>query len=72
MKTTTLNMENNHHNPATMLLTLSTAVLSWLTLINSQYVLSFILTCIGIVSGCMAIRYYYYAGNEKRDKLKKK
>ena len=32
--------------------------------------MSFVLTCIGIVSGVFAIRYYYYAGNEKREILK--
>jgi uncharacterized YccA/Bax inhibitor family protein len=72
MKTTTLTMDNNHTTPMSMLVTLSTTILSWITLINSQYALSFLLTLIGIVSGCMAIRFYYYAGNEKRNKLKKR
>ena len=47
-----------------------TTFLSWFTLLNAQYFMSFVLTCIGIVSGIFAIRFYYYAGNEKREILK--
>lgn len=54
-----------------VLLTIMTTILSWLTLLNAQYFMSFVLTCIGIVSGVFAIRFYYYAGNEKREILKK-
>jgi hypothetical protein len=52
------------------MLTIMTTFLSWFTLLNAQYFMSFILTCIGIVSGIFAIRFYYYAGNEKREILK--
>lgn len=63
-------MENHSHSPLSVLLTIMTTILSWLTLLNAQYLMSFILTCIGIVSGIFAIRFYYYAGNEKREILK--
>jgi purine-cytosine permease-like protein len=63
-------MEQQNHSPISILVTLCTTILSWLTFYNAQYFMSFILTCIGIVSGIFAIRYYYYAGNEKRNKLK--
>jgi hypothetical protein len=63
-------MENNNHSPMSVLLTIMTTILSWLTLFNAQYLMSFILTCIGIISGIFAIRFYYYAGNEKKEILK--
>jgi len=63
-------MDNHNHSPFSVLITIMTTVLSWLTLLNAQYFMSFVLTCIGIVSGVFAIRYYYYAGNEKREILK--
>jgi len=63
-------MENTNHSPSSILITLSTTILSWVTLYNAQYFLSFTLTIIGIISGVFAMRYYYYAGNEKRNKLK--
>jgi purine-cytosine permease-like protein len=62
-------MENSNQSPLSILVTLSTSILSWLTFYNAQYFMSFVLTCIGIVSGIFAIRYYYYAGNEKRNKI---
>lgn len=64
-------MDNHNHSPMSVLLTIMTTILSWLTLLNAQYFMSFVLTCIGIVSGVFAIRFYYYAGNEKREILKK-
>jgi purine-cytosine permease-like protein len=69
-KNINISMENQNHSPFSVLLTFATTILSWLTFYNAQYFMSFILTCIGIVSGLFAIRYYFYAGNEKRNKLK--
>ena len=63
-------MDNQNHSPFSVLLTIMTSLLSWFTLLNAQYFMSFVLTCIGIVSGVFAIRFYYYAGNEKREILK--
>lgn len=62
-------MENNN-SPISIILTIFATALSWLTLLNAQYLMSFILTCIGIVSGIFAMRFYYYAGNEKKQILK--
>ena len=62
----------NHHTPAlNMVISLISTVLTWVTFYGAQYLLSFCLTVIGIISGLFAIRYYYYAGNEKRDKIKR-
>ena len=62
-------MENNNHAPiTTMILTILTTILGWITLLDAQYVMSFVLTCIGIISGVMAIRYYYHAGNSAKSK----
>lgn len=73
-KTNAIEMENhgNHHAPVlNMVISLISTILTWITFYGAQYALSFCLTCIGIVSGIFAIRYYYYAGNEKRDKIKR-
>lgn len=58
---------NEHHSPLmnTFFVVLST-ILGWISLVNAQYILSFILTLAGLVNVIMAIRYYYYAGNEKK------
>lgn len=66
-------MENQNPPVLSVLVTLTSTILSWISLINAQYALSFALTIIGIVSGVFAIRYYYHAGNymkEKRNNLK--
>lgn len=60
----------NQNSPISIILTIFATALSWLTLLNAQYLMSFILTCIGIVSGIFAMRFYYYAGNEKKQILK--
>ena len=57
----------NHHAPTFSILSIMLTVLSWITLIDAQYFLSFIVTILGIVSAIFAIRYYYYAGNEKKN-----
>ena len=63
-------MDNHQHSPFSIFVTIFSSILSWLTLLNAQYLMSFVLTCIGIVSGIFAIRFYYYAGNEKKEILK--
>jgi len=69
-------MHNDIQPPIlSVFITFATTILSWVSLINAQYALSFILTAIGIVSGVFAIRYYYHAGNymkQKRENLKNK
>jgi hypothetical protein len=66
-------MDINHQQaPTFTMMTIISTILSWITLVDAQYILSFVLTCIGIVSGMLAIRYYWLAGNkmknEKSDK----
>ena len=66
-------MEGHQHHSApivNMFISLISTVLTWITLYDAQYFLSFTLSCIGIVSGIFAVRYYYFAGNEKREKLR--
>jgi len=60
----------NHNSPISIILTIFATALSWLTLLNAQYLMSFVLTCIGIVSVIFAMRFYDYAGNEKKEILK--
>jgi hypothetical protein len=63
-------MEINNNAPAFSALTITSTILSWVTLFNAQYFLSFVLTIVGIVSGIFAIRYYYFAGELKKKQLK--
>lgn len=56
-------MEQQNTPAISVLTTIITTILGWITLLDAQYFLSFILTCIGIISGMFAIRYYYHAGN---------
>lgn len=62
---------SNQHTPViNMVLSMVSTVLTWITFYDAQYFLSFALSCIGIVSGIFAVRYYYFAGNEKRENLR--
>ena len=45
-------------------------VITWITLVQAQYFVSFITTVLGAISAVFVIRYYYYAGNEKKRILK--
>jgi hypothetical protein len=55
--------------PAFSILSITSSVLSWISFMEAQYLLSFGVSIIGILSGIFAIRYYYYAGNQKRNQL---
>tara|TARA_R110000868_G_scaffold131960_1_gene342346 strand:+ start:220 stop:429 length:210 start_codon:yes stop_codon:yes gene_type:complete len=60
-------METTHSNaPSLTVLSIFLNVISWITLINAQYFVSFVVTILGAISAVFAIRYYYYAGNEKK------
>jgi fluoride ion exporter CrcB/FEX len=62
-------MDNqNHTGFLSILTTIISTIFGWITLLEAQYMMSFGLTCIGVVSGIFAIRYYYHAGNHMRDK----
>jgi len=41
-------------------------VISWVTLVDAQYLVSFVATVLGAISAVFVIRFYYYAGNEKK------
>lgn len=64
-------MEGQHHNSAGYtILSIFSGMLSWITLANAQYLVSFGASVIALASGVMALRYYWYAGNLKRHQLK--
>jgi hypothetical protein len=63
-------MEHNSNTGYT-LISIFSGVLSWITLADAQYAISFTASMIAMISGIMALRYYYYAGNEKRNQLNK-
>ena len=67
-----MDAQTSHHAPTFTLMSIIMSVLSWVTLIDAQYILSFILTVLGIISAIFAIRFYYYAGNERRNAIKEK
>ena len=60
----------HQHNTGYTILSIFSGILSWVTLANAQYFISFLASIIALMSGIMALRYYYYAGNEKRNQLK--
>jgi len=64
-------MDQQANAPAFTFMSIISSVLSWITLINAQYFLSFSLTILGIVSSIFAIRYYYFAAEEKKKQLKR-
>jgi len=66
-------MDNNSHYAPLLnvLISITTTFLTWITYADAQYFMSFMLSIIGIISGVFALRYYYYAGNEKRDIVRK-
>lgn len=64
-------MSHDHPSaPAFSMLSIISSILSWITFVDAQYFLSFTVSVIGILSGIFAVRYYYYAGNEKKRNLK--
>lgn len=59
---------NNHDNHFIgVLLSIGSGILSWLSLHDAQYLISFLASVIALVSGVLAMRYYWYAGNEKKN-----
>ena len=54
-------MDHQENAPVFTFMSIISSILSWVTLINAQYFLSFTLTIMGIVSSVFAIRYYYKA-----------
>jgi hypothetical protein len=62
-------IQDNPQAPAFSILSIASSVLSWISFMEAQYFLSFGVSIIGILSGIFAIRYYYYAGNQKRNQI---
>lgn len=60
----------NNEAPTFSVLSIISGILSWITLANAQYFISFLVSIVGLISGIAAIRYYWYAGNEKKNQLK--
>lgn len=59
---------NNHDNHFLgVLLSIGSGILSWLSLHDAQYLISFLASVIALISGILAMRYYWYAGNEKKN-----
>ena len=56
--------------PISLTFTLIFGFISFITIKDAQVVVGFIASGIAIISGIMAIRYYWLAGNEKRRNLK--
>lgn len=63
-------MEHHPHAPAYSTISIMSMILSWITFAEAQYIISFLVSIIGMLSGIFAIRYYYYAGNEKRRRIR--
>ena len=61
-------MENHPHGTAPVYFFMAVVlnVISWVTLVDAQYLVSFIATVLGAISAVFVIRFYYYAGNEKK------
>jgi uncharacterized membrane-anchored protein len=57
----------NQNAPAFSLLSILSGMLSWLSLHNAQYYISFVASIVAVVSGIFAIRYYYYAANKLKN-----
>ncbi len=64
-------MEQHHTHTGYSILSIMSGLFSWVTLSEAQYAVSFVASMIAMFSGIMALRYYYYAGNEKRNQLNK-
>lgn len=62
-------MDHHLHAPAFSILSITSSILSWVSFMEAQYLFSFGVSIIGILSGIFAIRYYYYAGNLKRNQI---
>lgn len=64
-------MENQHTSPlmSTVLSILST-VWAFISIANLQTVMAIVASCVAMVSGFFAIRYYWYATKEKKQSIK--
>mgnify|MGYP000843959858 FL=1 len=66
-------MDHQQHGeggPISLTFTLIFGFISFITIKDAQVIVGFVASGIAIISGIMAIRYYWLAGNEKRRNLK--
>lgn len=64
-------MENNSTGPVALIMSLVWSGIAWVGLIDAKTWLTIVASLIGIVSGIMAARHYYYSGEEKRLLIRK-
>jgi membrane associated rhomboid family serine protease len=64
-----MEINNDSNTPfISVVLSLFSGILSWLSLHDAQYFISFLASVVALISGVLAMRYYYYAGNDKKSK----
>lgn len=64
-------MENQHMNPLmSTVLSIFSTVWAFISIANFQTFMAIVASCVAIVSGFFAIRYYWYATKEKKQTLK--
>ena len=64
-----INQTNSHYPILSVITSISSTMLAW-SIKDVQVYASLFATLIAIISGVLAIRYYWFAGNEKKRKLK--
>jgi membrane associated rhomboid family serine protease len=52
------------------LISFLSAILAWISIKDAQVIVAFCASVVAIISGVMAIRYYYFATKEKKQNLK--
>ena len=70
-----IEMDNNlnPHDPMTafgyIVVSSLLAAIGWITVKDAQFFITFMASVVSCVAGLMAIRYYYFATNEKKKNL---
>lgn len=66
-------MEHNEFSgPGATMLSVISAIIAWISLKEMQVIVTFGASCMAIISGFFAARYYWYAAKEKKKRLKQK
>lgn len=64
-----INQTNSHYPILSVITSILSTMLAW-SIKDVQVYASLFATLVAIISGVLAIRYYWFAGNEKKRKLK--
>lgn len=64
-----INQTNSHYPILSVITSILSTMLAW-SIKDVQVYASLFATSVAIISGVLAIRYYWFAGNEKKRKLK--